>query len=112
MAAEPLGTYAHPWPEAKSWPARATFRQAEEILRLSEGYRLYAAPEDTFLARCARRLEAYASDIDAQQNTVERVQAQQPDPANPFGAPLVNALAALPTWPLASSVIPRQATRS
>lgn len=25
-------------------------RQAEEILRLSEGYRLYAAPEDTFLA--------------------------------------------------------------
>lgn len=112
LAAEPLGTYAHPWPEAKSWPARATFRQAEEILRLSEGYRLYAAPEDTFLARCARRLEAYASDIDAQQNTVERVQAQQPDPANPFGAPLVNALAALPTWPLASSVIPRQATRS
>lgn len=112
VAAEPLGTYAHPWPEAKSWPARATFRQAEEILRLSEGYRLYAAPEDTFLARCARRLEAYASDIDAQQNTVESVQAQQPDPANPFGAPLVNALAALPTWPLASSVIPRQATRS
>ncbi|MFH5024504.1 FUSC family protein [Klebsiella michiganensis] len=112
VAAEPLGTYAHPWPEAKSWPARATFHQAEEILRLSEGYRLYAAPEDTFLARCARRLEAYASDIDAQQNTVERVQAQQPDPANPFGAPLVNALAALPTWPLASSVIPRQATRS
>ncbi|MGE5985794.1 FUSC family protein [Klebsiella michiganensis] len=112
VAAEPLGTYAHPWPEAKSWPARATFHQAEEILRLSEGYRLYAAPGDTFLARCARRLEAYASDIDAQQNTVERVQAQQPDPANPFGAPLVNALAALPTWPLASSVIPRQATRS
>ena len=112
VSAEPLGTYAHPWPEAKSWPARATFRQAEEILRLSEGYRLYAAPEDTFLARCARRLEAYASDIDAQQNTVERVQAPQPDPANPFGAPLVNALAALPTWPLASSVIPRQATRS
>ncbi|MEX5431191.1 FUSC family protein [Klebsiella michiganensis] len=112
VAAEPLGTYAHPWPEAKSWPARATFRQAEEILRLSEGYRLYAAPEDTFLARCARRLEAYASDIDAQQNTVERVQAPQPDPANPFGAPLVNALAALPMWPLASSVIPRQATRS
>ena len=112
VSAEPLGTYAHPWPEAKSWPARATFRQAEEILRLSEGYRLYAAPEDTFLARCARRLEAYASDIDAQQNTVERVQAQQPDPANPFGAPLVNALAALPAWPFASSVIPRQATRS
>lgn len=26
VAAEPLGTYAHPWPEAKSWPARATFR--------------------------------------------------------------------------------------
>ena len=112
VSAEPLGTYAHPWPEAKSWPARATFRQAEEILRLSESYRLYAAPEDTFLARCARRLEAYASDIDAQQNTVERVQAPQPDPANPFGAPLVNALAALPAWPFASSVIPRQATRS
>jgi hypothetical protein len=25
-----------------------SFRQAEEILRLSEGYRLYAAPGDTF----------------------------------------------------------------
>lgn len=49
VAAEPLGTYAHPWPEAKNWPVRATFHQAEEILRLSEGYRLYAAPGDTFL---------------------------------------------------------------
>lgn len=48
VAAEPLGTYAHPWPEAKNWPVRATFHQAEEILRLSEGYRLYAAPGDTF----------------------------------------------------------------
>ena len=112
VSAEPLGTYAHPWPEAKNWPTRASFRQAEEILRLSEGYRLYAAPGDTFLARCAPRLEDYAAGIDAQQTAAERSQALLPDPANPFGAPLVNALAALPTWPFASSVIPRQATRS
>ncbi|EHS92886.1 TPA: multidrug transporter subunit MdtO [Klebsiella oxytoca] len=112
VAAEPLGTYAHPWPEAKNWPVRATFHQAEEILRLSEGYRLYAAPGDTFLPRCARRLEGYAADIDAQQTAVERPQALLPDPANPFGAPLVNALAALPAWPFASSDIPRQAMQS
>jgi multidrug resistance protein MdtO len=74
VAAEPLGTYAHPWPEAKNWPVRATFHQAEEILRLSEGYRLYAAPGDTF-TRCARRLEGYAADIDAQQTATERPQA-------------------------------------
>ena len=112
VSTEPLGTYAHPWPEAKNWPTRASFRQAEEILRLSEGYRLYAAPGDTFLARCAPRLEDYAAGLDAQQIAAERSQALLPDPANPFGAPLVNALAALPTWPFASSVIPRQATRS
>ena len=112
VAAEPLGTYAHPWPEAKNWPVRATFHQAEEILRLSEGYRLYAAPGDTFLPRCARRLEGYAADIDAQQTATERPQALLPDPANPFGAPLVNALAALPAWPFASSDIPRQAMQS
>ena len=112
VSAEPLGTYAHPWPEAKNWPTRASFRQAEEILRLSEGYRLYAAPGDTFLARCAPRLEDYTAGLDAQQTAAECSQALLPDPANPFGAPLVNALAALPTWPFASSVIPRQATRS
>lgn len=112
VAAEPLGTYAHPWPEAKNWPARATFIQAGEIARLSEGYRLYAAPDDAFLARCARRLESYARDIDQQQNAAEPLHALHPDPANPFGAALVNALATLPEWSLASSVIPRQATRS
>ena len=112
VAAEPLATYAHPWPDAKKWPVRATFRQAEEILRLSEGYRLYAAPEDTFLARCAGRLEGYAASIDQQQNTAITPQVLHPDPANPFGAPLLNALAALPTWSFASSVIPRQAARS
>jgi multidrug resistance protein MdtO len=112
VAAEPLATYAHPWPDAKNWPVRATFRQAEEILRLSEGYRLYATPEDTFLARCAGRLEGYAADIDQQQNTAITPQVLHPDPANPFGAPLLNALAALPTWSFASSVIPRQAARS
>ncbi|MDV1072990.1 MULTISPECIES: FUSC family protein [Klebsiella] len=112
VSAEPLGTYAHPWPEAKNWPTRATFRQAEEILRLSEGYRLNAASGDTFLSRCAPRLEDYAASIDVQQTTAERSQALLPDPANPFGAPLVHVLAALPAWPFASSVIPRQATRS
>lgn len=58
VAAEPLGTYAHPWPEAKNWPVRATFHQAEEILRLSEGYRLYAAPGDTFYPAAPGGLKA------------------------------------------------------
>lgn len=112
VAAEPLGTDAHPWPEAKNWPARASFRQAEEILRLSEGYRLYAGPGDRFLVHYARQLNVYADSIDQQQNTPESLPAHQPDPANPFGTPLVKALATLPAWPLASSDIPRQATRS
>jgi hypothetical protein len=45
---------------------RATFHQAEEILRLSEGYRLYAAPGDTFYP-LRPAAEGYAADIDAQQ---------------------------------------------
>ncbi len=112
VAAEPLGTYAHPWSEAKNWPLRATFRQAEEILRLSEGYRLYAEPGDNFLIRCARQLEGYADDINQQKNTAEQPLALQPAPANPFGAALASALATLPTWSFASSAIPQQATRS
>lgn len=112
VAAEPLGTYAHPWSEAKNWPLRATFRQAEEILRLSEGYRLYAERGDNFLIRCARQLEGYADDINQQKNTAEQPLALQPAPANPFGAALASALATLPTWSFASSAIPQQATRS
>jgi hypothetical protein len=47
--------------------------------------------------------------ISTRSKRTERPQALLPDPANPFGAPLVNALAALPAWPFASSDIPRQA---
>ncbi|WP_308560684.1 FUSC family protein [uncultured Klebsiella sp.] len=112
VAAEPLGTYAHPYPDAKNWPVRATFNQAEEIACLSEGYRLCALPEDTFLADCARRLAAYARDINPSPNPAEPARALHPDPANPFGTPLVNALAALPEWSFTSSVILPQATRS
>ncbi len=44
VRAEPLGTYAHPGP-AKAGRC-APPRPAEEIARLSEGYRLNAAPGD------------------------------------------------------------------
>jgi multidrug resistance protein MdtO len=43
------GHVCHPWPQAKNWPMRATLAQAEEIARLSEGYRLNAAPGDPTL---------------------------------------------------------------
>lgn len=36
-------------------------------MRLSEGYRLYAAPGDDFLQRSAAQLQAYAEDIERQQ---------------------------------------------
>jgi multidrug resistance protein MdtO len=62
---------------------KATWTQALEIVRFSEGYRLYAAPGDTFLRRCAGSLEAYADDIDQQQAPVPFGELR-PDPGNPL----------------------------
>jgi multidrug resistance protein MdtO len=47
-------------------------RPAEEIARLSEGYRLNAAPGDPTLARCAEQLRRYA----------ERIEQEATAPAN------------------------------
>jgi multidrug resistance protein MdtO len=55
VAAEPLNAYAHPHPEAKTWPVKATWTQALEIVRFSEGYRLYAAREIPFCAAAPGR---------------------------------------------------------
>ncbi|MCT9937726.1 FUSC family protein [Klebsiella pneumoniae] len=96
VRAEPLGTYAHPWPQAKGWPMRATLAQAEEIARLSEGYRLNAAPGDPTLARCAEQLRRYAERIE-QEATAPGEQLSV-DLRNPFGPALAAALAALPDW--------------
>ncbi|HBY9738982.1 TPA: multidrug transporter subunit MdtO [Klebsiella pneumoniae] len=96
VRAEPLGTYAHPWPQAKDWPMRATLAQAEEIARLSEGYRLNAAPGDPTLARCAEQLRRYAERIE-QEATAPGEQLTA-DLTNPFGPALAAALAALPDW--------------
>jgi multidrug resistance protein MdtO len=63
VRAEPLGTYAHPGPRRKLADARH-LAQAEEIARLSEGYRLNAAPGDPTLARCAEQLRRYAERIE------------------------------------------------
>jgi multidrug resistance protein MdtO len=63
VRAEPLGTYAHPRPRRKLADARH-LAQAEEIARLSEGYRLNAAPGDPTLARCAEQLRRYAERIE------------------------------------------------
>ena len=96
VRAEPLGTYAHPWPQAKDWPMRATLAQAEEIARLSEGYRLNAAPGDPTLTRCAEQLRRYAERIE-QEATAPGEQLTA-DLTNPFGPALAAALAALPDW--------------
>jgi multidrug resistance protein MdtO len=96
VRAEPLGTYAHPWPQAKDWPMRATLAQAEEIARLSEGYRLNAAPGDPTLARCAEQLRRYAERIE--QEATAPAEPLAADLTNPFGPALAAALAALPDW--------------
>ncbi|WEF28946.1 FUSC family protein [Klebsiella aerogenes] len=111
VAAEPLGSWAHPWPQAKSWPSQSTWRQAQEIVRLSEGYRLYAAPGDPFLTRCAQQLLAYADDIEHQQATATSAPLDA-DPANPFGEPLAALLTTLAGWSDEPSEIPRQAEQS
>lgn len=111
VAAEPLNAYAHPHPEAKTWPVKATWTQALEIVRFSEGYRLYAAPGDTFLRRCAGSLETYADDIDRQQTPMPFGELR-PDPGNPFGPPLVTLLTTLPGWSSAPSALSRQADKS
>lgn len=111
VAAEPLNAYAHPHPEAKTWPVKATWTQALEIVRFSEGYRLYAAPGDTFLRHCAGSLEAYADDIDQQRAPVPFGELR-PAPGNPFGPPLVTLLTTLPSWSSAPSPLLRQADKS
>lgn len=112
VAAEPLNAWAHPHPEAKTWPVKATWLQAQEIVRLSEGYRLYAAPGDDFLQRSAAQLQAYADDIERQQAAPEPLRGLHPDRRNPFGPPLATLLTTLPTWSSAPSAIPRQADKS
>lgn len=112
VAAEPLNAWAHPHPEAKTWPVKATWLQAQEIVRLSEGYRLYAAPGDDFLPRSAAQLQAYADDIERQQAAPETPRGLHPDPNNPFGPPLATLLTTLPTWSSAPSDLPRQADKS
>lgn len=112
VAAEPLNAWAHPHPEAKTWPVKATWLRAQEIVRLSEGYRLYAAPGDDFLQRSAAQLQAYAEDIERQQAAPVLLHGVHPDPHNPFGPPLATLLTTLPTWSSAPSDLPRQADKS
>ena len=75
---------------------RATLAQAEEIARLSEGYRLNAAPGDPTLARCAEQLRRYAERIEQEAAAPDGTLAA--DLRNPFGPALATALAALPDW--------------
>ena len=96
VRAEPLGTYAHPWPQAKNWPMRATLARAEEIARLSEGYRLNAAPGDPTLTRCAEQLRRYAERIE--QEATAPAEPLATDLTYPFGPALAAALATLPDW--------------
>ncbi|MBX4389238.1 hypothetical protein K4H03_24480, partial [Mycobacterium tuberculosis] len=69
---------------------------SEEIARLSEGYRLNAAPGDPTLARCAEQLRRYAERIEQEATAPgEQLTAEL---TNPFGPALAAALAALPDW--------------
>lgn len=97
VAAEPLNAWAHPYPEAKTWPMKATYRQAQEIVRFSEGYWLYAAAGDDFLRRCAAQIQTYADNIEQQAESAPP-HGLHPDPHNPFGTPLATLLTTLPGW--------------
>lgn len=108
VAAEPLNTWAHPHAEAKAWPRGETFASAQELVRLSEGYRLYAAADDPFLPRCAEYVAAYATAIDQAQPKPE-LKSVSADAANPYGPPLMQALSSLPAWPSPFSLSSRQA---
>jgi len=108
VAAEPLNTWAHPHAEAKDWPRGETFASAQELVRLSEGYRLYAAADDPFLSRCAGYVEAYAAAID-QAQPKPPLTVLHADTANPYGPPLMQALSSLPAWPSPSSLNSPQA---
>lgn len=99
VAAEPLNTWAHPFTDARHWPARPALVQLQEIVRLGDGYRLHAQADDPFLAHCAAHLQDYSRDIGQ-----PKASAPVPpgtasaDPANPFALPLTTALAMLPDW--------------
>ncbi len=70
---------------------RATLARAEEIARLSEGYRLNAAPGDLTLTRCAEQLRRYA----------ERIEQEATALGEQLTADLTNPLARRwpPRWP-------------
>jgi multidrug resistance protein MdtO len=108
VAAEPLNTWAHPHAEAKALPRGETFASAQELVRLSEGYRLYAAADDPFLARCAEYVEAYAETIDHAQPKPD-LKTLRADAANPYGPPLMQVLSSLPAWSSPFSLSSRQA---
>ncbi len=78
VRAEPLGTYAHPGPSA-GWPMRATLAQPRRSPRLSEGYRLNAAPGDLTLTRCAEQLWRYAERIEQEATALRRTADRRPD---------------------------------
>lgn len=98
VSAEPFNTYAHPYPQAKSWPINAAFMQAQEIVRLSEGYRLYRAPGDTFLPQCAQLLRSYADNIEQPGAAAILTPVERNRPMNPFLYPLTQAMQTLPDW--------------
>lgn len=111
VAAEPINTYAYPYPEVRRWPVKSCFNQVQEVVRLSEGYRLYAPQGDDFLQRCAARLQDYANSIEQPQVKIPSSFTATGSAGNPFGPPLTAALAMLPHWHSATSDIQQQANQ-
>ncbi|AFJ48120.1 multidrug transporter subunit MdtO [Shimwellia blattae] len=97
VAAEPTGSYAHPYSEARLWPARHSFELAQQILIAGDGYRLQASPRDDTLARSAALLADYARYIE-QPGAPRPALALRADATNPWAASLTGGLAALPEW--------------
>ncbi len=80
VRAEPLGTYAHPpAPRRKTGRCAPPSPGAEEIARLSEGYRLNAAPGDPTPARCAEQLRRYAERIEQEATAPRRTADRRTD---------------------------------
>ncbi|GAA0482445.1 FUSC family protein [Tatumella punctata] len=104
VAAEPVYAWSYPHPELRDWPVKQTFVQAREILRLSEGYRLYGADEPDFLQHCAAALQAYSGQIADQGAAIPAVRLPGGD--NPYHRPLAQAIETLPCWPEADKQHP------
>ncbi len=97
LEAEPLTSITHPHPEARNWPVQESLQRAQQLLRLAQGYRCYATPNDPFLSASAVYLTHYAHAIEQTAILREEIEAEA-DLRNPYAQPLIQHLRSLPVW--------------